>query len=120
MKENRNLYPPTIMRILYIGILQIHFLMLVLGVNAQTARQKAVREIYTSQIGVREKHANSGAEVEKYLRYVNLPKGNPWCAAFVCWVYGRAGVVNPRSGWTPDLFGPGRVIWTQGEKGKVK
>ncbi len=120
MKETRNLYPQTIVRILYIGILLFHFLMLVLGANAQTTKQKAVREIYTNQIGVREKPGNSGVEVEKYLRYVGLVKGNAWCAAFVCWVYGRAGVVNPRSGWTPDLFGAGKVIWTQGERGKVK
>ncbi len=76
-----------------------------------------VRQLYTSQIGVRERHTNSGPEVEQFLRYVNLPKGNPWCAAFVCWVYGRAGVGNPRSGWSPDLFGEGRVIWGRGEQG---
>ena len=80
------------------------------GGSVSQFRQK-VREIYTSQIGIREKPSNSGEAVEKYLAYVNLPKGNPWCAAFVCWVYGRAGVENPRSGWSPDLFGEGRVIW---------
>ncbi|SKB64206.1 CHAP domain-containing protein [Daejeonella lutea] len=74
-------------------------------------KRNLVREIYTSQIGVREKQPNSGPEVEKYLRYVNLPKGNPWCAAFVCWTLGKAGVDNPRSGWSPDLFAVKRVIW---------
>src|SRR6476661_4335715 len=53
---------------------------------------KRIQEIYTSQIGVREKKVNSGPEVEKYLAYVGLKKGNPWCAAFVCWVFGEAGV----------------------------
>jgi len=76
---------------------------------------KKVQQIYRSQIGVREKGTNSGPAVEQYLRYVNLPKGNPWCAAFVCWVLGEAGISNPRSGWTPDLFGKG-VIWTKEEK----
>jgi hypothetical protein len=66
-------------------------------------RQK-VREIYTSQIGIREKHPNAGPAVEQYLRYVNLPKGNPWCAAFACRVYGQVGVGNPRSGWLPDFW----------------
>ncbi len=75
-----------------------------------------VKQIYTSQIGVREKQANSGPEVEKYLRYVNLSKGNPWCAAFVCWVYGQAGVGNPGSGWSPDLFRTDRVVWVKGER----
>ena len=76
-----------------------------------------VLQIYTSQIGFREQGVNTGPEVEKYLRYVNIPKGNPWCAAFVCWVFGQAGVANPRSGWSPDLFGEGRVIWRRGEPG---
>lgn len=81
--------------------------------------RQLVKQIYTSQIGVREKETNSGPAVEQYLRYVSLPKGNPWCAAFVCWVFGQAGVENPRSGWSPDLFGAGRVIWERaaGEKG---
>ena len=76
-----------------------------------------VQQIYTSQIGVREKGLNTGPEVEQYLRYVRLSKGNPWCAAFVCWVLGEAGVSNPRSGWSPDLFGERRVIWERGVSG---
>ena len=75
------------------------------------AKQQKVKQIYTSQIGIREKHSNSGAEVEKYLHYVNLPAGNPWCAAFVCWVFGQASIENPRTGWSPDLFKPNRIIW---------
>ncbi len=76
-----------------------------------------VKQIYTSQIGIRETQPNSGREVESYLRYVNLPKGNPWCAAFVCWVYGQAGVGNPRSGWSPALFVDSKVVWGRGEPG---
>ena len=81
------------------------------------AKRDLVRKIYTSQIGVRETSPNSGSEVKEYLRYVNLPAGNPWCAAFVCWVFGQAGVGNPRSGWSPALFGEGRVVWRRGEQG---
>ena len=85
-----------------------------------TLRDK-VQQIYTSQIGIREKQPNSGPAVEEYLRYVNLPKGNPWCAAFVCWVYGQAGVTNPKSGWSPALFPRSNVIWSKGvESGKWK
>ncbi|MES3016614.1 MAG: hypothetical protein V4721_02495 [Bacteroidota bacterium] len=79
-----------------------------------------IRQIYTSQIGVREKGTNSGPAVEQYLRYVGLPKGNPWCAAFVCWVFGQAGVSNPRSGWSPDLFPDSKTIWNNAESGKLK
>ncbi len=75
--------------------------------------RKQVREIYTSQIGIREKGSNSGPAVEQYLRYVNLPQGNPWCAAFVCWVFGQANVANPRTGWSPDLFPVPKIIWSK-------
>ncbi|MES3016403.1 MAG: hypothetical protein V4721_01435 [Bacteroidota bacterium] len=75
--------------------------------------QAKVRQIYTSQLGIREKGTNSGLEVQKYLRYVNLPKANPWCAAFVCWVFGEANVKNPRSGWSPDLFPASRRVWNR-------
>lgn len=81
---------------------------------------KRVQLIYTAEIGVREKQLNSGPAVEKYLSYVNLPKGNPWCAAFVCWVYGLAGVENPRTGWSPDLFKSSKVIWNRAESRKLK
>lgn len=82
--------------------------------NKTTETEREVRQIYSSQLGVREKQVNSGPEVEKYLRYVHLPKGNPWCAAFVCWVYGQADVPNPRTGWSPDLFPASRIIWQSG------
>lgn len=39
--------------------------------------------------GVREKtNNNDGKEVEMFLRYVGLPKGNPWCAAFISYCEG--------------------------------
>lgn len=81
-------------------------------------RQK-VQEIYTSQIGIREKGINSGPAVAQYLSYVNLPSGNPWCAAFVCWVFGKANVPNPRTGWSPDLFKPDRIIWERIKSGTL-
>ena len=74
-----------------------------------------VKHVYTSQIGVREKQVNARPELEKYLQSVGLGKGNPWCAAFVCWVYGQAGLSNPRSGWSPDLFPGSRTIFESGK-----
>lgn len=75
------------------------------------SQPEKVRRIYTSQIGIREEGHNTGKAVEAYLTYVGLPKGNPWCAAFVCWVFGQAGIENPRTGWSPALFKSNRVIW---------
>lgn len=79
------------------------------------AVRSAVKHLYDTEIGVREDGNNAGYQVEKYLRYVGLDKGNPWCAAFVCWVYGQAGVANPRTGWSPSLFPTKHIIWDRGE-----
>jgi len=66
----------------------------------------------TLEIGVREKTGkNDGVRVETYLHYVSLGKGNPWCASFVCWIYGQSGIANPRSGHCPDLFPSKKVIY---------
>ena len=81
---------------------------------SNTVQQK-IRLIYTSEIGVRERSSNAGPAIEKYLSYVGLPKGNPWCAAFVCWVFGQVGVDNPRTGWSPALFPDNKVIWRKKE-----
>ncbi|OZA54870.1 MAG: hypothetical protein B7X75_08085 [Sphingobacteriales bacterium 39-40-5] len=78
------------------------------------------KKIYDSQIGVREQGINTGPQVEEYLNYVNLKRGQPWCAAFICWVYGQANVDNPRTGWSPDLFKGNKVIWDRAESVKLK
>lgn len=41
--------------------------------------------------------------MEEYLASVHLKKGNPYCAAFLSWVYMQEGFASPRSGWSPDL-----------------
>lgn len=41
---------------------------------------------------------NDGARVETYLRSVGLPKGQPWCAAFVHFCLTQGGVPNPING----------------------
>ncbi|MGF1926306.1 MAG: peptidoglycan-binding protein [Bacteroidia bacterium] len=61
--------------------------------------------IARSQIGVREATGkNDGLKVEEYLKLAKLPKGNPYCAAFVSWVYHKAGYAQPRTPWSPALF----------------
>jgi len=52
-----------------------------------------------AQKGVKEEGNNAGARVEQYLASVWLPKGNPWCAAFVSWSLKQAGLtIGPGSG----------------------
>ena len=82
--------------------------------NTATLRQR-VKAIYDSQMGVREATGhNDGPQVEQYLRYTGLGKGNAWCAAFVCWVLGQAGVENPKTAWAASLFPKEKLIWKQG------
>lgn len=90
------------------------------GFQDRKRKVAAVKAVYDSQLGIREKRNNTGLEVEKYLSYAGLAKGQPWCAAFVCWVYGQAGVDNPRTGWSPSLFPASKVIWRKVESGKRK
>ena len=77
-----------------------------------------VATIYSSQVGIREKtNSNDGKEVEIYLASAGLKKGNPWCAAFVTWVYKTAGVKAIKSGYSPAWFPKDKVIW-QNQKGQ--
>lgn len=67
-------------------------------------RQQIIR-IASAELGVREATGrNDGERVEEYLRYTGLGKGYAWCGAFVSWVYGQAGLAEPRNPWSPALF----------------
>ena len=80
----------------------------------EIVKRALVQKIYTGELGVRERSGqNDGQSVEEYLKAVGLKKGEPWCAAFVCWVFDRAGIDNPHSGWAASLFHAGKVIWTR-------
>ncbi len=71
-----------------------------------------IQKTYTSQIGVREfTGKNDGIHVEKYLSYVWLKKGQPWCAAFVSWTFGQSGVKKARSGGCVQLMEQGVTVY---------
>jgi hypothetical protein len=71
-----------------------------------------IQKTYNSQIGVRELTGkNDGPQVEKYLSYVWLKKGQPWCAAFVSWTFYQNGVKKARSGGCVGLMEQGIVIY---------
>lgn len=59
--------------------------------------------------------SNSGPQVKKYLEYVGLTEGNPWCAAFACWVLGQAGIGNPKTGdtWAIEEWARQKGIYSQ-------
>jgi hypothetical protein len=72
--------------------------------KADLIRNKIIK-IASSQIGTYEATGhNDGWQVEAYLKVTKLPKGNPWCAAFISWVFAQAGLEQPRTAWSPALF----------------
>ncbi|MEO8887305.1 MAG: CHAP domain-containing protein [Mucilaginibacter sp.] len=80
-----------------------------------------VAHTYVSQIGVRELTGhNDGKSVEMFLRYCGLSKGEPWCAAFVCWSLGQNRIPNPQSGYCPDLFTLKNIIWKRTQKNTIQ
>jgi len=70
-----------------------------------TSVRERIMDIAIGEIGITEATGNNdGAKVEEYLVYTGLGKGYAWCAAFVSWCYGKAGLAAPRSAWSPALF----------------
>ena len=64
-----------------------------------------VMNIARAELGVRELTGkNDGVKVEAYLKYTGFKKGNPWCAAYISWVFKQAGYAAPRTAWSPALF----------------
>lgn len=63
-----------------------------------------------NELGVRERSGrNDGARVEQFLKLIGLLKGEPWCAAFVSFVFHETGFAKPRTGWSPALFPASRL-----------
>lgn len=72
---------------------------------------KNIVAIARSQIGIKEATGkNDGAEVEAYLATTGLKKGEPWCAAFLSWVFKEAGYEQPVTAWAPALFPSVRLV----------
>lgn len=74
-------------------------------------------EIYSNEIGIREKTGqNDGERVEEYLRSCGLKKGQPWCAAFVTWVFKQSEVKAITSAYSPSWFPSKKVVYTRGSQ----
>lgn len=77
--------------------------------------QQNVVNTYTAEIGVRELTGhNDGVRVVQYLQSAKLTKGNPWCAAFVCWTYKQVNAHTVISGYSPTWFPNSNTIYTRG------
>ena len=76
-----------------------------------TKNRQSIIAIASKELGVHEATGNNdGPRIEQYLRYTNLSKGYDWCASFVSWTYGQAGLLQPRNPWSPALFPKVRQI----------
>ena len=100
--------------------LTVHFNVTCQNIDSRTSiTQLKVHNIYTAEIGVKELTGrNDGKRVEEFLLSCHLKKGDPWCAAFVCWCFQQVGIITVISGYSPAWFSARRVIWTRG-KGKT-
>lgn len=87
--------------------------------NPITTRD-CVKQRYESQIGVKELTGhNDGVQVEKYQKSVGIPKGAPYCAAFVNWCLQECGADHKGSGWSPAWFDVQHVIYKKGSTNKI-
>jgi hypothetical protein len=74
-------------------------------IPASMPLRKKLVDIAVKEVGVREKTGNNdGTRIAGYLSAVKLKEGQPYCAAFISWVFKNGGLSQPRSGWCPDLF----------------
>jgi hypothetical protein len=89
------------------------------GVYGQNSRIE-VQKIYSAEIGTKELTGhNDGKRVEEYLASCHLKKGQPWCAAFVCWTFKKAGIKAVVSGYSPNWFTSKYVIYFRGKKNNL-
>jgi hypothetical protein len=79
--------------------------------SLSVCRQKLL-SIALREVGMREETGNNdGKRVEEYLAAVKLKSPDPYCAAFLSWVYKQEGFAKPRSGWSPDLVPLSRLTY---------
>jgi len=72
---------------------------------------KKLIPIARAELWVREETGNNdGKRIEEYQATVGLKKGDPYCAAFISWVFKQAGYSAPRTGWSPSLFPLTRLV----------
>jgi len=84
--------------------------------DALYEKRDCLRELYLSQVGVREYGGeNRGPEVKKYLNAVGLDEGYPWCAAFVSWCFQQVEIKAPVSAWVPSFALRDKMVYKQGK-----
>jgi hypothetical protein len=74
-------------------------------------KYKKLIPIAQAELWVREETGkNDGKRIEEYQAAAGLKKGDPYCAAFISWVFKEAGYSVPRTGWSPSLFPVAKLV----------
>jgi len=75
--------------------------------DAETKLRYRICDTLSKQLYVREAtNRNDGTEVKRYLKYVGLPEGNSWCAAYVSYNLGTYKIPSPISARAKDFHKP--------------
>jgi len=84
-------------------------------IPGKTDNRQKVREIYQSQLGVREATGhNDGRDVAMYLRSTGIKFPAAWCSAFVRWVFDSAHVKTTITAWSPTAENKRDIIYKNG------
>lgn len=79
--------------------------------NCTKTYKRLLIPLAQGELWVREATGNNdGSRVETYLACVGLKKGEPYCAAFVSFIFKQAGYAAPRTGWSPALFPNDKLV----------
>lgn len=85
--------------------------MMLLDTTAPAADLRShVLQIARAEIGITDQPGRGADRVAEYLAYTHLGPGYEWCAAFVSWCFGQAGLEQPRTPWSPALFPRARQL----------
>jgi hypothetical protein len=71
-------------------------------VDKSIDKRQRLKDVYTSQIGIREVGSNRGKDVFRYQNAAGIKSGMPWCGSFVWFCYKEAGL-------NPNIKGPARA-----------
>ncbi len=105
----------------YIRNLILFYFLLHSSVRADNGQRAGIIRVAESQCGITELTGhNDGRQVEEFLTFVGLKKGDPWCSAVLCWIFNQFGASNPCSGLAASWFRKGKIVYDRRYPTKAK
>ncbi|MDR6782660.1 hypothetical protein J2X78_001212 [Pedobacter africanus] len=81
------------------------------GISPRGGERGRVVSIARAEVGVKELTGkNDGKRIAEYLAYTGIKVPAPYCAAYVSFVFGKAGYSQPRTPWSPAMFPASRIV----------